>query len=336
MPALPTIDLTDLRSGPHARRRLASRIDRACREVGFFTVTGHGLDPQRLAELDRLSRAFFALPVEEQSAIAMAHGGRAWRGWFPLDGELTAGRADHKSGVYFGRELPDDDPRVRARRLLHGANLFPRRPSGWRAAVLGWIELMERLGQQLLELIACGLGLPDDAFRRTITADPTVLFRIFHYPAGLDGWGVGEHTDYGLLTILAQDDRGGLEVHTPDGWIAVPGDPTALVVNVGDMLELLTGGRYRSTPHRVRNTSGADRLSFPFFLDPSWEAVVRPLDLPGEPSPEHRGRWDGADLRTVEGTYGEYLLAKVTKVFPVLADAVAAETDRGRAGRGQP
>ena len=102
--------------------------------------------------------------------------------------------------------------------------------------------------------IAIGLGLTPTWFEEHVTADPTVLFRIFHYPPGDDSdWGVAEHTDYGLLTLLAQDDRGGLQVHAPDGWIDVPAEPDVLVCNIGDMLDRLTGGRYRSTPHRVRN-----------------------------------------------------------------------------------
>ena len=90
-------------------------------------------------------------------------------------------------------------------------------------------------------------------------------------------WGVREHTDYGLLTILLQDDTGGLQVRSPTGWIDVPPDPDAFVCNIGDMLERMTAGRYRSTPHRVRNTTRRSRLSFPFFFDPGWDAVVRPV-----------------------------------------------------------
>jgi isopenicillin N synthase-like dioxygenase len=172
-------------------------------------------------------------------------------------------------------------------------------------------------------------------------ARPTVLFRIFHYPfedtgspsdPGGDTWGVGEHTDYGLITLLAQDRHGGLQVRSGDGWLDVPADPYVFVVNIGDMLERLTGGRYRSTPHRVRNTSGEDRLSFPLFLDPSWDAVVEPLPAgsagragrAGRAGPRDGAgeRWDGQDVHLWEGPYGDYLTAKVAKVFPQLATAL--------------
>ncbi|MGH9272362.1 MAG: isopenicillin N synthase family dioxygenase, partial [Ilumatobacteraceae bacterium] len=265
---LPLIDL----GGDHDI--VAAEIDQACRTYGFFRITGHGVAPARLAELDRSARAFFAVPQSEKAAIAMEHGGAAWRGWFPLDGELTSGVPDHKEGIYFGTELGPDDPAVLAGVPLHGANLFPVRPGELRPAVLGWLGEMERLGAELLRLVATGLGLPATWFSAHVTADPTILFRIFRYPPEQpDGWGVAEHTDYGLLTILATDTNDGLQVHAPGGWIDVPSDPEVFVVNLGDMLERMTQGRYRSTPHRVRNTGTGDRLSFPCFIDPSWDAV---------------------------------------------------------------
>jgi isopenicillin N synthase-like dioxygenase len=133
---------------------------------------------------------------------------------------------------------------------------------------------------------------------------------------------VGEHTDYGLLTLLAQDDNGGLQVHTPDGWIDAPPVPGTFVCNLGDMLDRMTGGWYRSTPHRVRNLSGRERLSFPFFFDPDFTMAVPPLPSRARVDERGRPRWDGVDLRAFTGTYGEYLLGKVGKVFPQLGTNV--------------
>jgi isopenicillin N synthase-like dioxygenase len=175
-----------------------------------------------------------------------------------------------------------------------------------------------------MEGVSLSLGLDADWFARTYTAEPTVLFRIFHYPAGgaPDAWGVGEHTDYGLLTLLAQDRFGGLQVKTPGGWIEAPPIEGALVCNIGDMLERLTGGRYRSTPHRVRNVSGHDRLSFPLFFDPDFLAPMTPLPVGASRIEADRiERWDRASVHEFEGTYGDYLLGKVGKVFPQLKEA---------------
>jgi isopenicillin N synthase-like dioxygenase len=207
---------------------------------------------------------------------------------------------------------------------LHGPNLFPRRPAALRETVLAWLDTMTALGHHLLSLIARGIGLDAEWFARTLTTDPTILFRIFHYPpTDDDAWGVGEHTDYGLLTILLQDESGGLQVRTPRGWLDVDPRPDAFVCNVGDMLERMTAGRYRSTPHRARNTTGRSRLSFPFFFDPSWDALVRPIPGTRGPDPSDTAdRWDGASVHEFAGTYGEYLVAKVSKVFPALRDEV--------------
>jgi isopenicillin N synthase-like dioxygenase len=345
VPAVPTIDIGPLLAPDDLRDRVqdvARAIDAACREVGFFTVVGHGVDPARRAHLDALARAFFARPDDEKATVAMARAGRAWRGWFPVGGELTSGRPDRKEGLYFGAELGADDPRVQAGVPLHGANLFPAPVDEWRAAVLPYLAELTRVGQAVLRGMAVGLGLDADWFVRHLTTDPLVLFRIFHYPPGpagapgsddADEWGVGEHTDYGLLTLLGQDDAGGLQVRTPDGWIDVAPVPDSFVCNLGDMLDRLTGGRYRSTAHRVRNTSGRDRLSFPFFFDPSWDARLDDLPLlggadlgqPPAPAPASASasasaeRWDGRDLQGITGTYGDYILTKVRHVFPDLA-----------------
>jgi isopenicillin N synthase-like dioxygenase len=328
MDGLPLVDvsaLLDPEAPPAARVQVGREIDSACRDTGFLLVTGHGIDRGLRDDLERLSREFFALPEAAKAEIAMARGGVAWRGWFPVGDELTSGRPDQKEGVYFGTELPPDDPRVLAGTPLHGPNLFPAAPAGLGPVVLRWTEQVAALGQAVLGGIALGLGLQQDWFAQHLTADPTVLFRVFHYPPGDSAsWGVGEHTDYGLITLLAQDHHGGLQVRSGDRWIDVPADPYVFVVNIGDMLERMTRGGYRSNPHRVRNLSGADRLSFPLFLDPSWDATVTPLPeaafagVPDDPA----DRWDGQSVHAWDGVYGDYLTAKVARVFPQLAAAL--------------
>lgn len=305
---LPVIDVSPLLTAGADRRAVAREIGAACRETGFFYVTGHGVPPELIERLDAAGRRFFALPEEAKNEIAMERGGRAWRGFFPVGGELTSGRPDLKEGVYFGAEEPPGPLPLR------GPNLFPAQVPELREAVLAYLGAMTALGQAIMGGIALSLGLSEDYFRTGYTARPTILFRIFHYPPGPadvpDAWGVGEHTDYGLLTLLLQDSNGGLQVRTKSGWIEAPPIDGTFVCNIGDMLDKLTGGEYRSTPHRVRNRSGNERLSFPFFFDPGRDSEVPPLPY----APGHR--WDGQVDFT--GTYGEYLLSKVAKVFPHL------------------
>jgi isopenicillin N synthase-like dioxygenase len=327
------IDVSALRGGGAAGDDVARQLDAACRDVGFFYIVGHAVDVGLQGRLEALSREFFGLPDDEKADIAMARGGRAWRGWFPVGGELTSGRPDRKEGIYFGADLGPDHPRVAAGVPLHGPNLFPARPAGLRDAVLAYIAAMTDLGHLLASAIAGALGLGNDWFARHLTADPTVLFRIFHYPpaatTGADeplgrgaSWGVAEHTDYGLLTILRQDDADGLEVRTPAGWTAAPPIPGSFVCNLGDVLERMTGGLYRSTPHRVRAQGRVGRVSFAFFFDPSWDAEVGALPLEGTPPASSAPRWDGANVHELTGTYGDYLLSKVAKVFPDLGARV--------------
>ena len=325
---LPVIDVSPLAGDAPATARatVARQIQAACRERGFFYVTGHGVPADLLSKLAAAASEFFALPVPDKMEIAMERGGRAWRGYFPVGAELTSGRPDLKEGLYFGAELPAGDPRVVAGLPLPGGNLFPRQVPRLRPLVLAYLDALTSLGQAVLRGVALSLGLDAGYFAEGYTADPTVLFRIFHYPPSADdGWGVGEHTDYGLLTLLAQDDSGGLQVAAPEGWTAAPPLPGTFVCNIGDMLDRMTGGWYRSTPHRVRNTTDHGRLSFPFFIDPAFGAEVPPLPARAATGDGGERRWDGQDLRAFTGTYGDYLLGKVSKVFPQLRRDVLSD-----------
>jgi isopenicillin N synthase-like dioxygenase len=325
--SVPLIDIALLRNGGSADlTRTGEALDWACCEFGFFYVTGHGVASALSAELMTLARRFFALPLEQKLAIAMERGGRAWRGYFPVAGELTSGRPDRKEGIYFGTELGPDDARVAAGVPLHGMNLYPALP-GFREVLLSYIDKVTAVGQLLLRGIAVGLGMEPDYFLDRYTRDPTVLFRIFNYPpsATCEDFGVGEHPDYGLLTVLLQDKVGGLEISHQGEWLPAAPVPDSLVCNVGDMLERLTAGRYVSALHRVRNASTQDRVSMPLFLDPSFDAELAPIHpiAPLAPDSSAAGRrrvdrWDGTDLATIRGTYGDYLLSKVSKVFPQL------------------
>jgi isopenicillin N synthase-like dioxygenase len=320
--SVPVIDMTPFYGADDAaRRETAALIADACEDDGFFQVVGHGVSPRTIATLAFQASAFFALPTSEKARIGMDRGGIAWRGWFPLGGELTSGQPDHKEGLYFGEELPPDDPRVAAGWPLHGPNLWPAAAPGLRPAVAAYMSACARAARALMEGISLALGLEADHFARAYLAQPTLLFRIFRYPPTAPGeWGVGEHTDYGLLTLLAQDDVGGLEVKARSGWVAAPPVREALVCNIGDMLERLTAGRFVSTPHRVVNRAGRERLSFPFFYDPDFAALMTPI--PAAASRRATGpRWDGADVHAFDGRYGEYLLAKVGRVFPDLKAA---------------
>jgi len=327
---LPTIDLSLAGTGELVDTQLAQQLDQACREFGFFYLQGHGVDTAVVESLMTLSRRFFALNEDEKCRMHMSKGGRAWRGYFRVGDELTSGIPDAKEGIYFGTELDATDARVQAKWPLHGANQFPAQ-QGYKSAVLQYMNAVTELGHRLLALMARGLGLDEDFFAEHYTRDPTILFRVFNYPSNRSGtavqlteasWGVGAHTDYGLLTLLKQDSIGGLQVRHGESWIDVPDIPNSFVCNVGDMLERLTSGRYLSALHRAKNLSDQSRLTMALFFDPNFTARLQPIESvePLCERPHTEVRWDDIDPNKPIGTYGEYLLSKVGKVFPELRD----------------
>ncbi len=323
---VPVIDVSPLLARAGDQQAVAAAIGQACRESGFFYAVEHGVAEGLQRRLEEISHAFFAQDLDRKLKIRMALGGKAWRRYFPVGDELTSGKPDVKEGLYFGAELSESDPRVRAGVPLHGPNLFPAEIPGFGDTILEYMAALTELGHALMRGVALSLNLEPGYFRDGYMADPLTLFRIFHYPTVTvepeadEQWGVGEHTDYGVLTILRQDDVGGLQVKTDRRWVDAPPVPDAFVCNIGDMLDRLTRGVYRSNPHRVLNTSGRSRLSFPFFFDPGFDAHVEPVDLSGVPIPgdDRDARWDRASVHEFEGTYGDYVLSKVSKVFPEL------------------
>jgi Isopenicillin N synthase and related dioxygenases len=325
---IPLIDIQPLISRTDQRQAVAEQIGQACRRNGFFYIVGHDINEELQHRLERLSRQFFAQNVETKLAIRMAKGGRAWRGYFPVGNELTSGKPDLKEGLYFGAELPDDHPLVKAGVPMHGANLFPANLPHLRETVIEYMKAMTQLGHHLMAGIALSLGLNESYFAERYTAEPLTLFRIFNYPpnAAPDReaqWGVGEHSDYGLLTILRQDQSGGLQVKSNAQWIDARPVANSFVCNIGDMLDRMTGGLYRSTPHRVQNISGDDRLSFPFFFDPNFNAEIKPIPTNRQALEDKHERWDQQSVHEFRGTYGEYLLSKVAKVFPELRQQIS-------------
>lgn len=276
---LPIIDLSP-NGGP--LHQVADRIGRAAREVGFFYISGHGIDAKLLADVFARAADFFALPEEvkaRQSITLSPHN----RGFVAMKGEsLDPGKApDLKEAFNIGLDLAADDPRVIAGEPFRGVNLWPDLP-GWRETMLAYFNAMWALGRRLHGAIALDLGLPPDFFEDKLD-QPMATLRLLHYPPqpapAQDGQiGAGEHTDYGDITLLMTDDVGGLEVRRRDGkWIAAPPIAGAFICNIGDCLMRWSNDVYVSTPHRVVNRGGRERYSVAFFLDPNPDAEIAVL-----------------------------------------------------------
>jgi isopenicillin N synthase-like dioxygenase len=284
---------------------LVAALGAACREVGFFYLAGHAVPEAQVAETFAIAKRFFAQPEAVKAEIAIERS-PVHRGWFRIGGEnldpARQAQGDHKEGVKIGRDLAADHPLVRAGTPLHGANQWPAMP-GFRAVMTGYYAAMEALGRRLMGLFAEALGMAPDFFEPWLTAPMTTLGPL-HYPPqrGLitpAQLGAGAHTDFGCLTILAQDEVPGLQVLAKSGdWLAAPPLPGTFVVNIGDMMERWTNGVFTSTLHRVVNASGRERFSLPFFFDPDFAAPVACLPTclaPGE-SPKYPPTTAGAHL----------------------------------------
>jgi isopenicillin N synthase-like dioxygenase len=292
---LPIIDCAPLLTGDRAvRRRVVTEIGRSCRDIGFFYISRHGVGDAIVTDLFTAARQFFALPLVEKERVSITNALSNY-GYVALGGEnLDPARpGDAKEAFNVGRDLAPDDPDVLAGKPFHAVNQWPDL-DGFRPVLMSYFGAMRRLCERLHRAFACDLGVAADFFEPYIDA-PLATLRLLHYPphpVTRDDrlYGAAPHTDYGNLTILAQDDRGGLQVRRRDGtWIdAVPIAGT-FVCNIGDCLMRWSNDTYVSTPHRVVNRSGRDRYSVAFFFDPNADAPIE--CLPGCVTAERPARY---------------------------------------------
>ena len=281
---IPIIDAEDLLGGNGGEARVVKAIGRACRQIGFFYVRGHGIPEATVQAVFEHGAGFFAAAPSVKQAVRYT-GTSGNRGWVPLGGEtLDPGTApDLKECFNIGLELAENDPDLVAGKPFRHPNPWPAL-AGFRAAMLDYFDRVHRLGRELHRAFALDLGI-DPSFFDDKLDRPMAVLRLLRYPhdatpVAPDQMGAGEHTDYGNLTLLATDGVRGLAVRTRDGaWIEAPTVPGALLCNIGDCLMRWTNDVYVSTPHRVVSPRGRDRHSVAFFLDPNPDCLV--ACLPG-------------------------------------------------------
>jgi isopenicillin N synthase-like dioxygenase len=314
--AIPVIDLAPFLHGDAASRAAVARqIGEACRNIGFFYIINHGVPESLIANTFAESARFFAQPTEEKAKIAIETS-NCHRGWFMLGGEnLDPSKqkkaGDLKEGVKIGRDLPASHPLVLAETPLHGPNQWPPNLPGWQAAMQAYYDALEALGREMMHAFALSLDLDEYYFDGWLDAPMTTLGPL-HYPPQKghiteEQLGAGAHTDYGCLTMLAQDNAGGLQVRNAAGeWISAPPIQGSFVVNIGDMMERWTNGVFTSTLHRVINISGGERYSIPYFFDPDFSAPVTCLETCLAP---------GAAPKYAPTTAGKHLLDMINASF---------------------
>jgi isopenicillin N synthase-like dioxygenase len=282
--AVPVIDVADLQSEDIARRRaVAAAIGHASATTGFFYIVNHGVAPAVIDAAVDASRRFFAQPLAERMRIAVA---KSNRGYTPLfDAVHGDQKPDATEGFELGFEDGTDAPPSGIARLVQAPNRWPAL-ANFREPVMQYYHAALASSIRLLRGYALHFGVAEDFFSRHFTR-PVADMRLAHYPVSdavrqVSEFGTGAHTDHGIITVLWQDDCGGLEVCLPDGrWAGVAPLPGSLVVNIGELMTRWTNGRLKSTLHRVVNRSGRDRFSIPLFVHPNADTLVDPSHLPG-------------------------------------------------------
>jgi isopenicillin N synthase-like dioxygenase len=322
--ALPIVDLTGLAAAadaadPGGLRGLADAFDAACRAYGFCYVVNHGVPPALIDAAFAASAAFHARPLKEKQAIAI---NKAHRGYMAMASSLIVTSSIEKptkpnlseSFMLMHEVAPGEESGP-----LDGPNQWPAEPKIFRPAIEAYESALNLLARRMTRMIAVALGLEPAGLDRFF-ARPTTFLRLLHYPptpfeADSRQYGSAPHTDYGFITILAQDRAGGLQVRSLGGeWIEATPIDGAFVVNIGDMGSRWTNGRWRSTPHRVINRSGGDRYSMPYFHDPAASEIIE--CLPTCCTPEEPARYPPV-------RYGDYLMERIDANYAYRATAGA-------------
>jgi isopenicillin N synthase-like dioxygenase len=279
---IPVIDVSPLFSDDHTSAlRVAEEVRQASIDVGFFYVRGHNIARELVSAMYMAAKYFFLLPAETKLAILVNN---AHRGYVPFAQTTQPGRqrADLKESFNFAYPFGANDPEVLSGRSLIGINQWPAGEEAWREVAESYYRETFELGQRILEGFALALDMPRHFFR-PLYRRPLVRTRLIHYPPQPrdvqdDQIGAADHTDYGTITILWQDDVGGLQVRNRAGqWIEAPPIEETFVINIGDMLARWSNDLFVSTPHRVVNASGRERYSIPVFYDPDFDTVVECL-----------------------------------------------------------
>jgi isopenicillin N synthase-like dioxygenase len=299
---------------PAARAR-AAELRRALESIGFAYIVDHGLPPALLDNAFAASRKFHAATPEQKASLKINEFHRGYMGYatstIVTSSVAKVTKPNLSESLMLMHDLPPDDPEVVARLPLQGPNQWPDWMPGFRPTIETYIKSVDTVARRLVRMIATGLDLPETFLDRFFER-PTTFLRLLHYPpqpltSPDDQFGSAPHTDYGIITVLAQDSSGGLQVK-PRGrdWIDAPPIPGSFVLNVADMLARWTNDRFVSTPHRVINKKPGDRYSLPYFFDTDMNAIIECLPTctgPGNP-PKY------AKVR-----YGDYLMERLNKNY---------------------
>ncbi|MGC0366618.1 isopenicillin N synthase-like dioxygenase [Rhodococcus sp. 27YEA15] len=320
---LPVLDLSQAQN-PDTAERFRTQLREVTHDVGFFYLVGHGIPDDLQTRLLDVAQQFFALPAAEKLAIENVLSPH-FRGYTRLGGELTEGKQDWREQIDISTEQPaavrtDGSP---AWEILQGPNQWPESLPELREVVTEWHDTLSAIARRLLSEWAVALGQEANIFDAAFAVDPSILIKVVRYPGrdkGAGTQGVGGHKDAGVLTLLfVEPGKGGLQVEHNGEWIDAPPIEGALVVNIGELLEVATGGYLKATVHRVISPEGdGERISVPFFFNPNYAAQIPNFELPAELAAQATGVT--ADTKNpIHDSYGANALKSRLRAHPDVA-----------------
>lgn len=318
-----TLPVVDLREAP---AELRARLRSVAHEVGFFHLTGHGVPAELTVRVLAVARALFALPQADKDAVAMVNSPH-FRGYTRLGGELTGGVIDWREQIDIGPERVRLSDPTQTYLQLQGPNQWPDALPELPGIIAEWDAALAEVGRELLRHWAASLGSPEDVFDEAFADTPATLIKIVRYPARAQTpQGVGAHRDAGVLTLLlAEPGSRGLQVRGPESdasgeWIDVDPLPGAFIVNIGEMLEIASGGYLRATEHRV-SLSARERISVPYFFNPRLDAQIPVLTLPEDLAAHARGVTADPSNERIFSVYGRNAWKSRLRAHPDVAAA---------------
>ncbi len=294
--------------------RVAKALYQALSTIGFAYIRGHTVAPATTAAAFAASREFHASSLAQKQSLAINAFHRGYMGMatstIVTSSVARVTQPNMSESLMVMHELPADDPALRAGAPMQGPNQWPHWLPDFKPRMMAYQREVDAVARHIVRLIALSLSLPAHALDHHFER-PTTFLRALHYPPQAvgpdDQFGSAPHTDYGIITLLAQDDSGGLQVRPRGGdWIEAPPMADTFVLNVGDMLARWTNNRFVSTPHRVINRSGGDRYSLPYFLDPSMDTVIECLPTCADA---------GHPPQYPPVRYGDYLMERLNKNY---------------------
>jgi len=320
---VPEIDLAPVWSDdPAARRAVAEQIAEVCGRVGFMYIKNHGLSEGDIAGIFKTAEDFHNLPLDAKMEVSLTKNNHA-QGYLHgmTKGNEKSISENLQEAFQIRRPLADDDPDLLAGKPIHGKIPWPSAMPDLQPRMMAYYHKVNDLGYEMLKLFELGLDLPEGTFKAFFKKDMNSL-RLLHYPPQKpedDGkfLGARAHTDTNAFTILAQDSNGGLEVRNRDGeWVAVPPIDGTFVVNVGEVLKVWTDGIFSSTLHRVINRSGRERYSIPFFMYPSYDALIQPILANPDPANVAEENLHTSMPRDKPFIYGEFKSRSTARIMP--------------------